>query len=102
MALEGLGFRGKLAEVECGARIDASFGLTGSLIFECCGAGGFRGAAGARAAKTPAAVSLNKSSSADDRDADPRTYDLQRRNRQAQRVANQDSIDPGQTARSWR
>ncbi|UPJ66913.1 hypothetical protein [Bradyrhizobium sp. 191] len=41
VALEGRGFRGKLAEVECGARIGVSFGLTGSLIFECCGASRF-------------------------------------------------------------
>ncbi|MDX3965447.1 MAG: hypothetical protein QHD01_02465 [Bradyrhizobium sp.] len=76
MALEGRGFRGKLAEVQCGARIGVSFGLTGSLIFECCGASGFAAQRGARAAKDPVAVGLNKSSSADDRDADPRAYDF--------------------------
>ncbi|WP_131869910.1 MULTISPECIES: hypothetical protein [unclassified Bradyrhizobium] len=41
VALEGRGFGGRLAEVECGARIGVSFGLTGSLIFECCGASRF-------------------------------------------------------------
>ncbi|MGX1170622.1 hypothetical protein AB7M16_006888 [Bradyrhizobium sp. USDA 372] len=55
VALQARGFGGKLTEVGCAARIAASFGLTGSLIFECCGASDFAVQQGARAAKMPQA-----------------------------------------------
>ncbi|ULK97073.1 hypothetical protein [Bradyrhizobium sp. I71] len=75
MALEGRGFRGKLAEVECGARIGVSFGLTGSLIFECCGASRFAVQQGL-ALQEILPQPTRTIASADDRDADPRTYDF--------------------------
>jgi hypothetical protein len=75
VALEGRSFGGKLAEVECGARIGVSFGLTGSLIFECCGASRFA----VQQALAPQKILPQPTctiASADDRDANPRTYDF--------------------------